>query len=213
MASSLPGLHAISGCDADSVLYGIGKQKVYKVVKGSERYQETLVQLGESLTFNQELFSSLQEMVSECYGLTDTKDVNQACYQKFCSKTKIPELQQLPPTKNEFFLHCQRANYIACIWKSALTVSSTEPDPDGHGWFRSDEGDLSVKWMSQKPAPDSILEFSACGCKKSGCRNNMCICVANGLKRTDICSCMQCSNSQPEQDSPEEYEQYCKTDD
>ena len=71
MASSLPGLHAISGCDANSALYGIGKQKVYKIVKGSERYQETLVQLGESFTFNQELFSSLQEMVSECYGLKD----------------------------------------------------------------------------------------------------------------------------------------------
>ena len=134
--------------------------------------------------------------------LTDTNDINQARYQKFCSKTKIPEPQQLPPTKDEFFLHCQRANYIACIWKSALTVSSTEPDPDGHGWFRSDEGDLSVKWMSQKPAPE-----------KSGCRNNMCICVANELKCTDICGCTQSSNSQPEQDSPEEYEQYCETDD
>ena len=44
-------------------------------------------------------FSSLQEMVSECYGLTDS---NQARYQKFCSKTKIPAPRQLPSTKDEF---------------------------------------------------------------------------------------------------------------
>jgi hypothetical protein len=70
-----------------------------------------------------------------------------------------------------------------------------------------------VKWMSQKPAPDSILEFSLCGCKKSGCKNNMCSCVANGLKCTDICGCTQCLNSKPEHDSPEEYELFCDSDD
>ena len=45
-------------------------------------------------------FLSLQEMVSECYCLTDS---NQARYQKFCSKTKIPAPRQLPSTKDEFF--------------------------------------------------------------------------------------------------------------
>ena len=89
------------------LFYGIGKKKIYKLVKGSERYQETLAQLGESFTFDPELFPSLQEMVAECYGLTKTNDIDEARYQKFCSKTNIPEPQQLPPTKDELYLHFQ----------------------------------------------------------------------------------------------------------
>jgi hypothetical protein len=54
--------------------------------------------------------------------------------------------------------------------------------------------------MRQKPAPDSLLEFLACGCKKSKCQNNMRICVANGLNCTDLCNCNTCANGLPDED-------------
>ena len=54
--------------------------------------------------------------------------------------------------------------------------------------------------MSQKPAPDSLLEFLACGCKKSGCQNNSCLCVTNGLSCTDLCDCSTCTNTTPDED-------------
>ena len=51
-----------------------------------------------------------------------------------------------------------------------------------------------------KPAPDSLLEFLACGCKKSGCQNNRCVCVSKGLNYTDLCDCSRYTNGSPDED-------------
>ena len=67
-------------------------------------------------------------------------------YIKFCTKNKIPEPQQLPPTRDELLLHCQRANYVACVWKNALTMTTDPPQPEGRGWLLSG-GVLEPKWM------------------------------------------------------------------
>ena len=72
------------------------------------------------------------------------------------------------------------------------------PTP-GRGWLLKN-GMLETNWMTQKPAPDTLLEFLSCGCKKSGCQNNMCVCIANGLKCTDICSYYECTNCLPDED-------------
>jgi hypothetical protein len=58
--------------------------------------------------------------------------------------------------------------------------------------------------MSQKPAPDSLLEFMACGCKKPGCLNRVCTCVAHGLKCTDLCDCNTCVNTLPDEEEDED---------
>ena len=79
-------------------------------------------------------------------------------------------------------------------------------DPVGHGWCKVGTETLEIKWMNQKPAPDVLLEFLSCGCKKSECRNNRCVCLANGLKCTDICGCTTCANSAPDEDDLHLYE-------
>ena len=48
--------------------------------------------------------------------------------------------------------------------------------------------------MTQKPAPDSILDLVACNCKKNRCCTENCVCVSHGLKCTDICGCSNCEN-------------------
>lgn len=138
-------------------------------------------------------------MIAECYGVKACDNISDARYRKFCSKAKVPDPQQLPPTKDELLLHCQRANYVTKIWKSALIADADLPHPAGYGW-REVNGLLEIKWMSQKPAPDSLLEFLACGCKKSGCQNNRCLCAANGLSCTDLCDWTACTNTTPDED-------------
>ena len=199
MCSALPSLHALTGCDSTSAFFGIGKQKAYKVVKGSIRYQEVLAGMGEAFQFDENVFSIIEEMVAEFYGVKSCPSINDARYRKFCTKNHVPEPQKLPPTKDELFLHCLRANYVARIWKLALVPNVLPPSPEGHGWLLKN-GILETKWMSQRPAPDSLLEFLSCGCKKSGCQNNMCVCIANGLKCTDLCSCNTCTNSPLDED-------------
>ena len=47
--------------------------------------------------------------------------------------------------------------------------------------------------MDGKPAPDAVLELLACRCTRS-CKLPSCVCLANGLKCTDICTLKQCQN-------------------
>ena len=207
MSSALPSLHTVTGCDSTSSFYGIGKQKAYKIVKRSDRFQEILAQMGEDYDFDETLFPTVQEMVSEFYGVKSCPSINDARYRKFCTKNKLPEPQKLPPTEDKLRLHCQRANYVTCIWKSALSTNDLSPTLERRGWLLTD-GVLEPKWMMQKPAPDSLLEFLSCGCKKSGCKNNMCTCIANGLKCTDICSCNDCTNCLLDEDDLNEFEDF-----
>ena len=62
-------------------------------------------------------------------------------------------------------------------------------DPTEHGWERITEGQIDIQWNTLKPAPDALLEFVACGCKKSKCINKQCRCQKANLKCTDLCGC------------------------
>ena len=56
MADALPALHARSGCDATSAFYGVGKKKIYTVIKNADHYKEALAQFGNNHTFDRSLF-------------------------------------------------------------------------------------------------------------------------------------------------------------
>ena len=99
----------------------------------------------------------------------------------FVQKEKLRSPNNCQPTEDELFLHCQRATYVTYIWKSALSPNVDTTDLVGHVWCKVGTETLEIKWMNQKPALDALLEFLSCGCKKSECRNNRCICVANDL--------------------------------
>ena len=60
MADALPALHAISGCDSTSAFYGVGKKKVYNILKNVGAYIQALKELGNQHIFNK-LFSSYSE--------------------------------------------------------------------------------------------------------------------------------------------------------
>ena len=81
LSNALPALHAISGCDSTSLRNwknGIGKKKFYKMVKNSQRFQETLAQMGDTFAFDSCLFEVIQEMIAEAYGIHNCSNINQA---------------------------------------------------------------------------------------------------------------------------------------
>jgi hypothetical protein len=203
MSDLLPALHELSGCDYTSSFFGTGKQKMYKVVKNSDHFKDVLASMGRSINFEMDIFPVIQEIISECYGVKNCQSINDARYKKFCTKAKVPEPQQLPPTEDELLLHCLRANYLTFVWKSALVTNSNFPHPNGFGWINVNNR-LEIKWMSQKPAPDSLLEFVACGCKKPGCLNRVCACVVHGLKCTVLCDCNTCVNTLLDEEEDED---------
>ena len=50
-------------------------------------------------------------------------------------------------------------------------------------------GKLNVKWMTKKTAPDALLEFASCNCKRSKCTTLICPCMKSGFICTDVCGC------------------------
>ena len=201
IAQALPALHAFTGNDYTSAFHAIGKIKAYKILKKFEHFQYAFGMIGEGFEFDMELFESVQEFVCALYGLKSMADVNEARYVKFCAKKGgMPEPQQLPPTKDELLQHCKRVSYVTAIIKQALELNVEYPSPQGHGWIITASGDLEIEWMTQNPAPDSILEMVSCSCKRSKCHSASCSCFAHGLKCTDMCNCSQCENESDEAD-------------
>eukprot|EP00794_Sanderia_malayensis_P002342 gene2342-2695_t len=200
VASSLPALHAFTGCDYTSAFRGIGKVKALKVLKKDERFQYVFGVIGDDFEFDGDLFEIIQEFVCTLYGLKSLSDVNEARYKKFCSsKRKIPEPQQLPPTSDELLQHCKRVSYVAGIVKRAFEPNPEVPSLHGFGWKINSDA-LEIEWMTKSPAPDSILELVSCNCKKAKCATQNCVCVSHGLKCTDMCGCTNCNNDLEEED-------------
>ena len=116
------------------------------------------------------------------------QEVNLLRYQLHCAKAGKVEPEGLPTCKSSLQLHITRANCQAGIWRRAINISTSRstPLPRGHGWEIA-EGEITVKWLNSKPAPEEILEFLSCSCKKS-CLNEDCCCFKAGLKCTDMCN-------------------------
>ncbi|KAJ8050300.1 hypothetical protein HOLleu_03446 [Holothuria leucospilota] len=118
-------------------------------------------------------------------------DVNQARLHLF--KLDVRSETGMPPNQDALQKHILRANYQAAIHKACMEQYPEIPPPVNHGWKLVDNN-LVIDWMDRPPAPDSILEFVQCGCKKSKCQQRNCSCVQNGLPCTDLCHCSNCEN-------------------
>ena len=64
--------------------------------------------------------------------------VNEARYnffsKKFDNEEKTVDMSVLPPCESVLRLHCERANFLAAIWKKAATSHFQFPDAVHHGW-------------------------------------------------------------------------------
>ena len=104
---------------------------------------------------------------------------------------------RLPPTQDALYIHMERANFQSYEWKHALENKSSRPR---RAWLDKKDEALAVEWLRQKPAPELVLEFVSCKCKKNKCRNGMCDCFVVGLRCTNICRCLNCANRTPAKD-------------
>ena len=132
----------------------------------------------------------LEEYVCRLYGNSTVDDINEVRYRKFLAN-RVPDPRKLPPTQDALYLHIKRANYQSFEWKRALCYEYS--NPVGNGWIIED-GALSIQWTLNRPAPDEILEFISCNCKKSKCATKACQCKSVSLDCTDMCKCDGCLN-------------------
>ena len=64
------------------------------------------------------------------------------------------DLSNIPPCFSSLFLHLQREDYVARIWKLTLCASFSLPDITDHGWYE----DGLIKWI-QQTFPDDITDL------------------------------------------------------
>jgi hypothetical protein len=181
---SLIGLHAFTGYDSISSFAGKGKIKALKLLVTNATYASGFSNLGVSWDVSDELIDILEHFVCDLYGMK-LSDVNLLRYQLHCARSGKVEPESLPPCRSSLKLHVLRANYQAAVWRRAVFATADIPSPDGHGWEVND-GNIKIKWLGSKPAPEEVLEMLSCVCKKT-CTIDSCCCLKAGLKCTDMC--------------------------
>ena len=77
LVSSLPAVHALSGCDTVPSMCGIGKTGAIKVVKENVH----LLSLGNLTSPISEVVSEAKSFVSRCYGFKDCEDMSEMRFQ------------------------------------------------------------------------------------------------------------------------------------
>ena len=191
------------GCDTTSAFYGKGKVTALKIARIYEKYGILFGNMGTTIAPSTQLKNGLYGFMCHLYGFEECSDVNSVRYRMFKGGKYEEEL--LPPNQDSLNLHISRANYQCYIWRHAMQSMLNLPNFCNHGWKVDDDGNVSIKWMTLAPAPDSILEFVNCKCKK-GCENNRCSCVKAAMKCSDLCKCIGCRNTDGDNEGTLEYD-------
>jgi hypothetical protein len=200
------GMHAYTGCDTVNAFAGKGKAQALKILMNYKESRDTFIKLGQDWDLSSTLMNNLEAVTCQKYTTKSTTTaINDLRYQLFCARKGEIESHQLPPCRDCLVKHAQRANYQAAIWRRCLQQDPQMPTPVGRGWkmeLEDEREQLVVDWMEGKPAPDAILELLSCNCKKQ-CSSSRCVCVANGLRCTDMCRLQDCEN-QPSTEQEED---------
>jgi hypothetical protein len=190
----LPFLHALTGCDSTSRIFGIGKSSALKELIVNTSLQEAAKQF--MLSRSAKDIGNLGERAliilldgDSCISLDTLR------YRKFAVKVmtgkSFVQIHSLPPTSDAAFFHSQRVYLQTQIW-----IGNTTLKPEDWGWDLTANKYTPIK-CTLPPAPDTLLNVIRCNCKSS-CDNKKCSCRRHGLECSQSCgSCrgVGCSNS------------------
>ena len=104
--------------------HSLGKGKIirWKKLKKKLKFTAAFKSFSSDWYFEESTFNNLEEYVCMLYG-QNNKDTNAArsnmFLQKYSSISKVIDLAVLLPCRSVLYLHAQRANYVAKIWKSS----------------------------------------------------------------------------------------------
>ncbi|CAK1581026.1 unnamed protein product [Parnassius mnemosyne] len=172
LCTSLPGFHAVTGCDYNPAFFKKGKKRPFQIIKNNGCYQKALTDLANDDVpgLQYETFTILEKFVCELYGYKNCTDVNNARFQKFCSTYKSKNTNEpfqksiqrydasnLPPCKSELHQHLLRTQYITSVWRNAHLVKPTNLVPAGNGWILKNET-YEFKWFEGDCVPETVLD-------------------------------------------------------
>ena len=182
-------MHAFTGCDSSSALFGIGKKSVLKIM-----VQDIGIHVNE-LTDLSEPYGSDEQGALLAGGkyianLSDPKHKERkyhSCLNDLrfrLSTTKETTLIKLSLSEPSF-QHLRRASWQAQMWIRAYQSVPNISTPVGHGW--KVENDIFIPVLMDGPVSAEVLRELVCSCRgRNICASN-CVCGTNGLLYTEIC--------------------------
>ena len=206
LCRALPVIHAITGCDTTSQLYGIGKGASLKKFCANDN----LVQLADvflAKSMKEAIETAGENILVLLYGGLPVEGLNILRFRKFSTKVMSSsthvQVQTLPPTSAAAKYHSLRVYFQVQEW----IVDETSFLPTDWGWTIRQNKLVPLK-TDLPAAPDNLLNMIRCRCKQN-CDSKRCTCRKNGLECSTGCSeCrgVSCTNAAiaPEIDSDEE---------
>ena len=185
-------MHAFGGSDSTSQFAGRGKKTTMKLLLENPKFLDAMCSLGTEFVPTHNTLQQAESAICIMYSGAQYTNTNDVRNYKWNRSTK--DITKLPPCHDSAVLHIRRANYQAAVWRRCLLADMNAPSPHGHGWTVS-ETDISIVWMTQPRAPESILNSMKCRCKSSlPCSTKRCGCRHRGVACTDLCMCENCGN-------------------
>lgn len=183
MMNHLMTLHAITGCDTTSALFGQGKKKAFLVAQ--KESLDMLDVFESSQSSNDNISMAGEQFLLKLYGAQRVHTIDKyrfTCYNRSISRSSLAssfKLESLPPTSAAARQHSLRTYLTVQQWKGNML------NPKEWGWRHQD--DVMVSVPTDKPlAPECLLKLVACGCK--GHCGKACGCRKLGLHCTSMCS-------------------------
>ena len=129
----LPASHAISGCNATSSLFKIGKRTVYNTLVVNITEMLSLAELSQSSDVSNGL-PTATKCALLLYGVKGRsyQSLNRLRYNYACKSDKSASL--FPPTYDVFEQHIRRVDYQVAIWIHSPEAKPDLWNPDVNGW-------------------------------------------------------------------------------
>jgi hypothetical protein len=213
-------IHAISGCDTTSALFGIGKRSAYRKLKSMPKIVELTEILSNAKSLDKQVSAAGQQMVLCLYGASNGETLNalrHRLYMHFTvTRSTIVKPEKLPPTEHSCDLHVKRVHLQALQWES---LSTEGHDAERFGW-RLVNNQYTPIASTMAAAPDDLLKLVRCSCKnesRNQCATALCSCFNVSLRCVAACkNCVGlCCNNRTlnySVDEPEEGGFHCETD-
>lgn len=186
MCSHLLFIHALTGCDSTSRIFGVGKKTAFqKFMKGDAVLRSCASSF---ITPNQttDIIDDLGcQVIAVLFGGKCNESLAEMRYKTFSKKvvgaSSFVSPERLPPTASATKHHSRRVYYQVMVWME----KDEGMDALQWGW-RLQDNRFTPVMSSMKVAPDSLLKVIHCNCCNS-CKTLQCSCRRNGLPCTSAC--------------------------
>ena len=186
LCSQLLFIHAYTGCDSTSRIFGVGKKTVFqKLVRGDA----TLKACANAFVQPKQTAAVIEgkgcQAMAVIYGGKTTDSLASLRYRTFSKKVVSSQSfvtpERLPPTAAATKYHSMRVYYQVMVW------IGQDNDMDACDWgWKLEGGQLVPIESDMNAAPDNLLKMIHCNCT-TACSSQRCSCRGYSMPCTPAC--------------------------